>query len=195
MKHFALALLLASSLSLPPAARAQRETFAINPNASKISFFLSGNTHHVKGVFHVHSGSVQFSSAPGAISGIIIVEAGSGRSGNKSRDHNMDNNVLQTDQFPDITFLPKSYQGTLASTGDSTIQVSGIFTLRGASHNLTLPMHIHIEGSNLTATGSFTIPYVKWGLKDPIILFLKVAKVVDIDLTLAGTLSSPRSAK
>jgi hypothetical protein len=50
-------------------------------------------------------------------------------------------------------------------------------------------MQIHIDGTSLTAKTHFQVPYVQWGLKDPSIFVLKVAKVVDIDLTLAGSLS------
>jgi hypothetical protein len=50
-------------------------------------------------------------------------------------------------------------------------------------------MQIHIDGASLAAKGHFTVPYVKWGLKDPSIFILKVAKEVDIDLTLAGRLT------
>ena len=63
---------------------------------------------------------------------------------------------------------------------------AGVFTLHGTAHDLTVPMQIHIDGTNLTAKGHFTVPYVKWGLKDPSIFILKVAKEVDIDLTLSG---------
>jgi hypothetical protein len=50
-------------------------------------------------------------------------------------------------------------------------------------------MQVHIDGSNLTATGKFVIPYVKWGLKDPSVFILKVAKDVQIDLSLKGTIA------
>ena len=43
--------------------------------------------------------------------------------------------------------------------------------------------------SNLSAKGHFTVPYVKWGLKDPSIFVLKVAKEVEIDLALNGRLT------
>jgi hypothetical protein len=47
-------------------------------------------------------------------------------------------------------------------------------------------MQVHIDGSSLTAKGHFTVPYVQWGLKDPSVFILSVAKEVDIDLTLTG---------
>jgi polyisoprenoid-binding protein YceI len=189
MKPYAFALFLAASLSAASTAQAQHESFTINPATSKIAFSLGGNTHHVEGTFKVQNGTVEFGPGPGAMSGQIVVSAASGNSGDKGRDHNMDQKVLQIEQYPEVTFAPKGYQGSLAPTGDSTIQVSGVFTLHGTPHDLTVPMHIHIEGSNMTAAGSFEVPYVKWGLKDPSILFLKVAKVVGIDLDLAGTIA------
>ena len=186
MKYYVLAFFLATSLSFAHAANAPHEAFTINPSTSKIAFLLGGNLHHVEGTFKVQNGKVEFGPGPGAVSGSIVVSAASGNSGDKGRDRNMDKKVLQIMKFPEVTFAPKSYQGTLAPTGDSTIQVSGIFTLHGTPHNLTVPMHIHTAGSSMTATGSFNVPYVKWGLKNPSILFLKVAKVVGINLTLVG---------
>jgi hypothetical protein len=50
-------------------------------------------------------------------------------------------------------------------------------------------MQVHIENGRMTAKGHFTVPYVQWGLKDPSIFILKVAKEVGIDLALTGGLS------
>ena len=118
-----------------------------------------------------------------------MVAAGSGNSGDKGRDKKMLSDVLDVDHFAEITFVPQSFQGAIAASGDSTIQVTGIFSLHGMSHDLTVPMQLHIEGGNLTAKTHFAVPYVKWGLKDPSIFILKVAKDVDIDLTLTGRLA------
>jgi len=85
--------------------------------------------------------------------------------------------------------VPESFTGNLLASGDSTIQLTGTFTLHGTPHDLTVPMQIHSDGTNLTAKTHFTVPYVQWGLKDPSIFILKVAKEVDIDLTLVGRIS------
>jgi len=186
MKTYAAALFLAIPLATAPAGFAQHETFNVNPDASQVAFTLGGSGHHVQGSFHVQKGSIDFDPGTQKISGSVIVAAGSGNSGDSGRDKNMNTSVLDTAHFAEVTFAPSSYQGTLAASGDSTIQVSGVFTLHGTPHDLTLPMQIHIDGTNLTAKGHFTVPYVKWGLKDPSIFVLKVAKEVDIDLTLSG---------
>ena len=171
------------------AAYAQHQTFTVNPDASQVAFSLGGNGHHVTGTFHVQSGSIDFDRKAQSISGSVVVSAASGDSGDKGRDKNMHNSVLDVEHYADVSFVPKSYQGTIAPTGDSTLQVSGIFTLHGTPHDLTVPMQIHIDGATLTAKTQFQVPYVQWGLKDPSIFVLKVAKAVDIDLTLVGSLS------
>ena len=189
MKSYAQVLFLAIPLAIVPAAFAQHETFTVNPDTSQIAFTLGGSGHHVQGTFHLQSGSIAFDPSAQKISGAVIVSAGSGNSGEPSRDKKMNTDVLDTGHFAEVTFAPSSYQGTIATSGDSTIQVSGIFTLHGTPHDLTVPMQVHIDGANLTAKSHFTVPYVKWGLKDPSIFILKVAKEVDIDLTLSGSLT------
>lgn len=189
MKTLASALFLALPLFLVPISQAQHQTLAVNPDTSQIAFTLGGSGHHVQGTFHVQRGSIDFDPSAQKISGSVVVDAASGNSGEPGRDKNMNSSVLDTAHFAEVTFAPSSYQGTIAPSGDSTIQVSGVFTLHGTPHDLTLPMQIHIDGANLAAKGHFTVPYVKWGLKDPSIFILKVAKEVDIDLTLAGRLT------
>jgi polyisoprenoid-binding protein YceI len=177
---------MATSLLAAHAVLAQHQTFTVDPNASQVSFGLGGNGHHVNGTFHVQSGVIDFDRTAHAIAGSVVVAAGSGNSGEASRDKKMNKDVLDVEHFSEITFVPQKFDGPIAATGDSTIQVSGIFTLHGTPHDLTVPMQIHIDGGALTAKTHFAVPYVKWGLKDPSVFILKVAKEVDIDLTLTG---------
>jgi len=189
MKTIARCSLVALPLFLASFAIAQHQTFTVNPDASQVAFSLSGS-HAVNGTFHVQSGSIDFDRTTPKLSGSIVVSAGSGNSGEAGRDKKMSNDVLDVPHFAEVSFVPQSYQGTIGPTGDSTIQVTGVFTLHGTPHDLTVPMQIHMDGSSLTAQTHFTVPYVKWGLKDPSIFILKVAKEVGIDLKLSGQLSS-----
>ncbi|MGB8260893.1 MAG: YceI family protein [Terracidiphilus sp.] len=189
MKRLAQAIFLALSLALAAQAPAQHQKFTINPDSSQVTFALGGNAHSVHGTFHVASGAIEFDPGAGSISGSVVVSALSGESGDKGRDKKMQSDVLESAKFAEVTFAPKSYTGAIAASGDSTIHVTGVFTLHGAAHEIAVPMQLHADGSNLTARGRFTVPYVQWGLKDPSIFILKVAKDVEIELTLVGTVS------
>jgi polyisoprenoid-binding protein YceI len=189
MKTIARLLVISLPFLLAPIAFAQHQTFTVNPDSSQVAFALLGNTHQVHGTFHVQSGTIDFDRTAQSISGSLVVAAGSGDSGDQGRDKKMNTDVLDVAHFAEVSFVPKTFQRTIAASGDSTIQVTGVFTLHGTPHDLTVPMQIHIDGASLTAKAHFTVPYVQWGLKDPSVFILKVAKEVDIDLTLVGRLS------
>jgi polyisoprenoid-binding protein YceI len=180
-------LLFALPLLFAGTALAQHETLTIDPAASEVKMTLKTNHDIVNGTFHVQSGNFDFT--PTSIGGGIAVAAGSGNTGNGSRDKKMNKDILQVEKYTTVTFTPRSYTGTIAPTGDSIIQVTGILTLLGTPHDLTLPMQVHIDGPNCTARTHFVIPYVDWGLKDPSFMMWKAEKQVDIDLNLVGHLS------
>jgi polyisoprenoid-binding protein YceI len=190
MKDFIRFAVVTTSLLVATSAFAQHQTFTADSNGSRVAWMLGGNSHQVNGTFHLQSGTVDFDRTAHTMSGSIVVAAGSGNSGEASRDKKMNNEVLDVPHFSDITFAPQKFDGTIAPSGDSLIQVSGTFTLHGTPHDLTVPMQIHIEGSAINAKTHFAVPYVKWGLKDPSMFIWKVAKEVDIDLTLVGKLTA-----
>lgn len=183
----ALALL---GLVLVPAAAAAQRLCRIDPAHSSVHFSLGDTLHQFGGLFHVTSGDVTFDRATHKMSGQIVVAAASGDSGSAARDKRMKNEELHAKTFPAITFAPASFTGTLAPSGSSRIQVTGIFTLVGQPHSITVPMTVRIEGSRCTATGTFEVPYIAWGLKDPSIFMIRMGKEVRIDLSLTGTLTS-----
>ena len=130
MKKILHSLAVAIPLLLANSALAQHQTFTVDSQTSDVSIDLGGSDHSVHGTFHVQSGSIDFSRGTPSISGSVIVAAGSGKTGNDSRDKKMTNEVLDAPHFAEISFFPKSYQGTIAPTGDSTIQVTGTFARR-----------------------------------------------------------------
>jgi polyisoprenoid-binding protein YceI len=155
MKSFAV---FALAVILAPAALAQHQTFAVNPDASEIQMTLNTTHEVVNGTFHIQSGSIEFDRRNPKMSGSVAVLAGSGKTGNDSRDKKMNKDILKVDQYTTVSFAPKTYTGTIAPSGDSTIQVSGVFTLLGYPHDLTIPMQIHLDGSKATARAQFVVP-------------------------------------
>jgi hypothetical protein len=186
MKSFAAFVL---AVVLAPAAIAQYRTFVVNPDSSGVKMTLKTTHELVNGTFHVQSGSVAFDSGTLKMSGSVVVLAGSGKTGNDSRDKKMNKDILEVEQHATVSFEPKTYTGTIAPSGDSTIQVTGIFTLLGTPHEITVPMLVHLDGISATAKAHFVVPYVQWGLKNPSFMIWKADNDVAIDLNLVGTIS------
>jgi len=170
-------------------ALAQHQTFDVSPDASEVRIKLNTTHEVVNGTFHVQSGSINFDRTHPYIAGIVVVAAGSGKTGNGSRDKKMNKEILKVDQFAKVSFEPKAYSGTIAASGDSTIQVSGVFTLLGIAHDLTIPIQIHIDDAKATVKAQFVVPYVQWGVKNPSFFIWKAQNDVAIDLTLVGDIA------
>jgi polyisoprenoid-binding protein YceI len=186
MRSFAV---LALAVTIATSAIAQHQTFVINPDASEVKMTLKTTHELVDGAFHIQSGSIEFDRSDPKMSGSVVVLAGSGKTGNDSRDKKMTKDILKVDQYATVSFAPEAYTGSIAPTGDSTIQVSGVFTLLGNPHDLTIPMQIHMDSSKATARAQFVVPYVQWGLKNPSFMFWKAENDVTIELDLVGRVS------
>jgi polyisoprenoid-binding protein YceI len=175
---------LAFSLASP--VLAQEGVFELDPAQTQVNFTLSDVLHTVHGTFKLKRGTVKFDPTTGHAGGLVVVDATSGDSGSHARDHKMHKDVLESAQYPEITFTPEKLQGQALPQGDFTVQVLGTFTMHGAGHPLTLVVQAHLTGEQLTADTHFTIPYVNWGLKNPSTLFLRVNDAVDIAIHAAG---------
>ena len=186
MRSFAV---IAFAAALAPAAFAQRQTFVVNPDGSQVKITLNTTHEVVNGTFHVQSGSIEFGQGAPDMTGSVVVLSGSGNTGNGSRDKKMNKDILKVDQYATVSFEPKTYSGTIANSGESNLQVTGIFTLLGTPHQITIPILVHVEGTAATAKAHFVVPYVKWGLKNPSFLVWKADDDVAIDLFLDGRLS------
>jgi polyisoprenoid-binding protein YceI len=186
MKCFAV---LALAVLFAPAALAQHETFTVNADTSEVKITLKTTHELVNGAFHIQSGSIDFDRGAPKMSGSVAVLAGSGKTGNGSRDKRMNKEILQVEQHATISFEPKSYTGVIPPSGESNLQVTGTFTLLGTPHEITIPMLVHLESTTATAKAHFEVPYIQWGLKDPSFLFWKAEKDVAVDLFLNGQLA------
>lgn len=172
-------------------ALAQQLAFHADPAQSHVDFTLGDVLHTVHGTFRLKDGTVQLDPAQGKASGAIVVDARSGDSGNDTRDHKMNKDILQSDRYPEFRFTLQSMEGSLSPTGTSQVKVSGILNVHGSDHPLTVTVPVQIDSNKVTTDVHFVIPYVQWGMKDPSTFILRVNKEVDIDVHLVGSLGAP----
>jgi polyisoprenoid-binding protein YceI len=180
-------MVLASAVALAVSAAAAEDTvLQLDPAQSSVKFTLGDVLHTVRGTFQLKPGALQFNPSDGVISGQIVVDAKSGESGSGMRDRKMHREILESERFPEVTFRPDRVMGTVASHGKSTVQVHGVFGIHGTEHEITVPADIELRPDHWSAIVRFTIPYVKWGMKNPSTLFLRVNDSVEIDLAASG---------
>jgi polyisoprenoid-binding protein YceI len=110
------------------------------------------------------------------------------------RDRKMHNEILESDRYPDIAFRPDRIEGAVATQGKSSVRVHGMFSIHGVDREITVPAEVEIAADRWTAAVHFTVPYAKWGMKNPSTLFLRVNDSVEIDLAMAGTVAKQSAA-
>jgi polyisoprenoid-binding protein YceI len=170
-------------------AAAQEQTFQIDPSQSTVKFTLGDVLHTVHGTFTLKHGELQVQPA-GKIQGEIVVDAASGNSGSGMRDRKMHKEVLESGRYPEIDFRPDRFDGDVVPQGKSSVMVHGIFSIHGSDREITVPAQVERDGDHWTANVHFTVPYAKWGMKNPSTFFLKVSDTVEIDLSAAGSVTT-----
>jgi polyisoprenoid-binding protein YceI len=176
--------LLALQLAVP--AFAQQGALELDAARTTVHFTLKSSLHTVHGTFRLKSGRVSFDPTAGKLSGLLVVDATSGESGNGGRDSKMHREILESQRYPEIAFTPADVQGHVETQGDSQTRVTGMFRLHGEDHEMTIPVDVRISGSELTLDANFSIPYIAWGLKNPSTFILRASDTVQLSIHAVG---------
>ena len=156
--------------------------FNFDPATTAIHWTLNTTVHTVHGTFRMKNGAVHIDPATGDASGLIVIDATSGESGDASRDNRMHSAILESAKFPVITFRPTHVDGKVALNATSPITVSGVMNLHGQDHPMQMTVTLHPKDSGLASQTHFTIPFVAWGLKDPSTFIFRTDKEVTLDI-------------
>jgi polyisoprenoid-binding protein YceI len=178
-----------AAMLLWPAAAAQQIAVRFDAARTEVAFTLADVLHTVHGTFRLRRGEMRFDPATGAATGELVVDAASADSGSHARDSRMHKNILESAKFPDIVFRPDRVEGKVNADGDSEVRVHGTFLIHGGIHELVMPVRVRASGGEVRVTTSFTVPYQKWGMKNPSTLLLRVSDLVQIELTAVGRMS------
>ena len=183
------ALLLGLAL-VPPASFAQETVVTFDPAHTQISMTLDATLHTVHGTFKLKSGLIQFDPQSGKCHGAIVIDATSGNTDNDSRDKKMHQEVLESAKFPEITFLPDQVKGAIPASGSSQMPLSGTIRIHGQDHPLSFVADVDSpSGNQIHVKAKFSIPYQKWGMKNPSNFFLHVGDTVEIEIDAVAQLS------
>jgi polyisoprenoid-binding protein YceI len=166
----------------------QQLTVEFDPQQTNIEWTLGDVLHTVHGTFQMKQGRVTFDPGTQAVSGDIVIDMSSGASGSGARDRRMKKDVLETQRYPEARFVPTKIDGAIALKGPSTARVTGTLEIHGSKHEVTIPMRVDISGTEVKANGSFVIPYVAWGMKNPSTFILRVDQTVKVEVHAVGHL-------
>ncbi len=171
-------------------AKSAPQDFTFDPAATVVHWTVNSNVHTVHGTFKLRNGSISIDPATGAASGLIVIDAASGQSGDNARDSRMNSVVLETAKYPTITFRPVRVEGKVDLTASGSITVDGVMNLHGQDHPMQLAVTLHPKDAAVAAVCHFIVPYVAWGLKVPSVMIFRVEKQVVIDIEATVTPSS-----
>lgn len=169
---------------------AQQTVLVLDPAKTSIQFTLDASLHTVHGSFEAKRGELRLDPVSGALSGAIVVDARSGQTGNGLRDRKMHKDVIESEQYPEISFCPAGITGPLVVPGKSVVKVHGTFNIHGVARQIELPAEVEMSANSWTAKVRFTVPYAKWGMKNPSTLFLRVSDTVEIDFAATGNIEN-----
>ena len=173
-------------LGLTAAARAQAPAtpiaITLDPSTTSIRWTLNTTLHTVDGTFKLKNGVFKIDPATGSVNGEIVVDAASGESGDSGRDKRMQSAVLESAQYPTITFRPTHIDGKIDLAAAGSVVVDGILNLHGQDHPMKITVNLHPQGDGVALATHFTVPFVAWGLKDPSTFVFRTDKQVTLDV-------------
>jgi polyisoprenoid-binding protein YceI len=198
-----LAALLAGITCAAPAAP---ETFDFKDpkGVNNATFKLDAPLESVSGSASGISGTVTFDPEnPGALQGKIVVTTDSMVVPNPLQNKHMHSDIwLDAAKYPEITFESKSVANVKTDGNVTTGDITGTFTLKGVSKEITAPVKItflkdklsarvpNLTGDLLVIRANFTINREDFNIQ-PGKYEDKVSPTIDLSLSIAGASPKP----
>lgn len=183
-----LAFLLLFLVSLAPLAHASEQTLRLDPAGTRVSFHLDATMHSAEGTIALERGEIRFDLATGAAAGEVLLDATSADTDHKGRDEKLHHEVLESAKYPEIVFRPTAVKTEVDERGVGTVTLAGTVTIHGASHEVSVSAALARDGEKVRATGKLVVPYVAWGMHDPSVFVMRVAKAVEVSFDVTGAL-------
>jgi len=133
-----------------------------------------GTTHSVQGSFKIKTGT-----SPLVASMNITVDLSRLQSDAQRRDDYIKQNSLQTDTYPNATFVSVSTQGLPSSYTDGQtvhFQLTGNLTMHGKTNKEVFDVQGKVVGNTITGTATSTIYMTDFGIQPPNLANIAIAQ-------------------
>src|SRR6266516_2301550 len=133
-----------------------------------------GTTHSVQGSFKIRTGTSPLVAAMN-----IKVDLSTLQSDAQRRDNYIQQHTLQTDTYPDATFVSVSSQGLPASYADGQtvhFQLTGNLTMHGTTNKEVFDVQGKVVGNTITGTATSTIYMTDFGIQPPNLANIAIAQ-------------------
>ena len=196
-----IALLATAALALPATAEETTFDFKDPKGVNNIVFKLDAPLESISGTASGISGTIEADPAePEDIEGKIVVDAKTLMVSNSvMQEHMLGEEWIDAAKHPEITFEIKEVLNSKKTSDTSgTADVKGVFTLKGVSKEIVVPVKVtylpgrladrtggKLQGDLLVVRTNFQINRGDYGIKQGENLD-KVSDVIDISLALAG---------
>ncbi len=133
-----------------------------------------GTTHSVQGTFKIRTGT-----SPLVASMNITVDLSTLQSDAQRRDDFIKQNSLQTDTYPNATFVSVSTQGLPSNyTNGQTVhfQLIGNLTMHGKTNKEVFDVQGKVVGNTVTGTATSTIYMTDFGIQPPNLANIAIAQ-------------------
>jgi len=168
---------------------AQQHVVRLDPAASAVEFTLDSVLHKVHGTAKFARGEMAWDTVTGLASGELVIDARSFASGNGSRDAKMHKEVLESSRYPDIVLALQRLEGAFPASGKASLVAVGEVRIHGSLHAVRWPIEVTNQDGRVTAHAQISVPFIEWGLEDPSVLFIRVARQVQLTIDAAGSLA------
>ena len=166
-------------------------TLTLDPAETRVSFAVGSTLHLVEGTARLVEGEVRFDSEGGAASGRIAIDARSAQTGNSRRARTLHADVLESERFALIVFVPERVEVLRVSGSEAEVRVAGRLDLHGNVRPIAISAQLRADGGRLAVDARFALPYLEWGVGDPDTFLLKVDDVVNIRVEAKGRVDPP----
>jgi polyisoprenoid-binding protein YceI len=185
-----LAFSLLTLVCFTPLAWAAEQTLCLDPAGSRVSFHLDATLHAAEGTLALERGEIRFDLESGAAAGEIVIDATSANTDNDGRDKKLHREVLESATYPEVVFRPTSVKANVDDRGTGTVTLTGVVAIHGGEHEVQVTATVSRDSDRIRAEGMLSVPYVAWGMHDPSVFVLRVAKVVEVSFTITGKLAA-----